>query len=204
MDITCKNCIYAVPNRYSVQGIRCDSGDSDCMAELEIEGIQCAKTCSMFSSTVGDKYGYITNDKALKFILAGRCEFVAISGKTGVKIVYEMKRKQSNRGNGDEFIYYLKTKIDSQMVYAGVIFYDKTTELFKFVQGVKGKVSAFHVNIKSILYILNNFNKGRTTLNLRIYHVGKCGRCGRKLTDEQSILTGLGPTCARLSKTPKN
>ena len=28
-----------------------------------------------------------------------------------------------------------------------------------------------------------------------IYHSGRCGRCGRKLTDPESIRTGLGPVC---------
>ena len=29
-------------------------------------------------------------------------------------------------------------------------------------------------------------------------HSGSCGRCGRELTDPESIKRGLGPTCAEL------
>ncbi len=31
---------------------------------------------------------------------------------------------------------------------------------------------------------------------MQVYHSGKCGKCGRKLTTPESILTGLGPTCS--------
>lgn len=31
-----------------------------------------------------------------------------------------------------------------------------------------------------------------------VYHSGKCGRCGRKLTTPESISRGLGPECCKL------
>ena len=30
----------------------------------------------------------------------------------------------------------------------------------------------------------------------KVQHEGRCGRCGRKLTDPESIETGIGPVCA--------
>jgi hypothetical protein len=32
--------------------------------------------------------------------------------------------------------------------------------------------------------------------NIEFYHLGRCGRCGRKLTDPESINRGLGPKCS--------
>ena len=39
-------------------------------------------------------------------------------------------------------------------------------------------------------------NQGRMPLTLTVFHDGKCGRCGRKLTVPESIQSGLGPVCA--------
>ncbi len=33
--------------------------------------------------------------------------------------------------------------------------------------------------------------------NVEVWHEGRCGRCGRTLTVESSIASGLGPVCAR-------
>jgi hypothetical protein len=34
--------------------------------------------------------------------------------------------------------------------------------------------------------------------NLEIWHEGRCGRCGRKLTVPESIHNGYGPECIHL------
>ena len=34
-----------------------------------------------------------------------------------------------------------------------------------------------------------------------VYHSGTCGRCGRRLTVPESIESGIGPECAKKSKT---
>ena len=202
MGRTCNTCIYCIPNKYSEHGYRCDCGDDDYAAELEIEGVHWAEQCNMYQKVADYNYGYIQNDKALRFILAGRCEFIAVSGNTGVKLEYQLVRKESKRNNS-EFVYFLKTKVNGNMQYAGIIFYNESRKAFVFNRGLKGSLPIDHINIKSILFILNNLNRRNTALNLKIYHLGKCGRCGRKLTTEESILTGLGPTCAKISNIPR-
>lgn len=39
---------------------------------------------------------------------------------------------------------------------------------------------------------------------LHVYHEGRCGRCGRKLTTPESIKRGLGPECVGFVDTFKN
>lgn len=41
-----------------------------------------------------------------------------------------------------------------------------------------------------------------TNAGFNVCHAGKCGRCGRKLTNPESLATGIGPECA--GRTPYN
>lgn len=36
---------------------------------------------------------------------------------------------------------------------------------------------------------------GRMPETLTVWHEGRCGKCGRRLTDPESIASGLGPIC---------
>jgi hypothetical protein len=38
--------------------------------------------------------------------------------------------------------------------------------------------------------------RARIPAALQVWHEGRCGRCGRKLTTPESVLLGLGPVCA--------
>ena len=38
--------------------------------------------------------------------------------------------------------------------------------------------------------------RGRMPAALEVFHEGRCGRCGRKLTTPESVALGLGPECA--------
>lgn len=51
----------------------------------------------------------------------------------------------------------------------------------------------------AIAWVLRNVEQGNFKLldeNVEITHTGSCLRCGRPLTDSDSIGRGLGPTCA--------
>ena len=33
---------------------------------------------------------------------------------------------------------------------------------------------------------------------VKVFHSGKCGKCGKKLTTPESIKSGLGPYCSKV------
>src|ERR1019366_4832357 len=47
-------------------------------------------------------------------------------------------------------------------------------------------------------YLWDRVLRGLLPANLEVWHEGKCGRCGRKLTVPESIERGIGPECERL------
>lgn len=134
----------------------------------------------------------IANNLALEFMLAGKAEFTLLSLKTGAHISYKIIRKESINANSD-YVYFVNVLGKNEM-YAGTLIY-KDNE-YRFYKGKKGNYSADSIEIKSLLFVLNKFTKGKYNLNLEVYHCGRCGRCGRRLTTPESIATGLGPECA--------
>lgn len=144
----------------------------------------------------------LSNDKALPFLLAGKCEFTMVSGKTGISFSYKLSKKESKLETTD-YIYFLNIMENKQSKYAGIIFFDAKDNKFVFRKGKKGQLDNSDVKIKSILYVLNNLFNENYGLNVKIYHIGRCGRCGKKLTTPESILTGLGPECSKLCGIPR-
>ena len=44
-------------------------------------------------------------------------------------------------------------------------------------------------------YFIHHIIKRTLPEQFHVYHSGACGRCGRELTDPESIKLGIGPTC---------
>lgn len=146
--------------------------------------------------------GRIEQNKALQFILAGKCEFILHSTKTNEDFKFEMT-KQQTKENENKFIYFLNTLHGYDKTYAGVIWFNDKTQEFQFSQGKKGQVASKELNIRSLIFVLNKLLKNETVQYLDVFHTGRCGKCGKKLTTPESILTGLGPTCSKRAGVPR-
>lgn len=48
-------------------------------------------------------------------------------------------------------------------------------------------------------WTLDRVVSGKDLKTVRCLHSGRCGRCGRKLLDPESLDRGLGPDCAKMS-----
>lgn len=146
--------------------------------------------------------GKIEQDKALQFILAGKCEFVLHSTKTGEDFKFAMT-KQQTKEDENKYIYFLNTMHGYEKTYAGVVWFDDKAQEFKFSQGKKGQIDNKNLSIRSLIFVLNKLLKEETVQYLDVFHVGRCGKCGKKLTTPESILTGLGPTCSKKAGVPR-
>ena len=79
--------------------------------------------------------------------------------------------------------------------FMGTIF-NKSNPTVKI--GKKSKVPADHVGFKVIDWSLGQVVAGKDLpAGYAIQHNGCCARCGKVLTDPQSIDRGIGPTCAK-------
>ena len=84
--------------------------------------------------------------------------------------------------------------------------YDKQAQFVKnkslfsiFLGGVGSGKSRHNVSDpapRAFQYLLDYMGGKTEAKSLEIWHEGRCGRCGRKLTVPSSIESGIGPECA--------
>jgi hypothetical protein len=128
---------------------------------------------------------------ALEFIFAGNATFTTVSQVTGTRFTFKVRKGQ------DEIAPFFAAVLSgpdngSDFEYLGFIPVQETDNL---IAGRKGKPNA--KSFKALQWVLRALHQGRIPAALEIWHEGRCGACGRKLTVPSSIETGMGPECAR-------
>lgn len=148
----------------------------------------------------------ITNIKELNsFITGGKAEFT-IFQKPNKQAKYKIIKSQNREG-----FYFVhaelsdKQNIDKEsvsngknLVYQGYL-YTSDNIKFRFSPGNKGVSNYNKQSVYALLWVLEHSKSNKFPDAVHIYHHGKCSRCGKKLTDADSLARGLGPTCFKYS-----
>jgi hypothetical protein len=145
----------------------------------------------------------LTKDATLKdstrfrFVIAGKAIFTFKSLETGKKLVFYALKSKIVRQAPVRFIY---VKVDKEWVHIGAIYLNLPGRPFHYSSKSTLRKKDFRViAFEWLWYRLNrnmDFN-GQAEMK----HAGKCGKCGRTLTDEKSVTRGFGPVCwKRVSK----
>ena len=139
----------------------------------------------------------LTNDATLKdstrfrFVTAGKAVFTFKSLESGKRLVFYVMKSSIPRQAPVRFVY---VKVDKAWTYIGAIYLNLTGRPFKYSNKSALRKNEFRVvGFEWLWYRINrnlDFNG-----QAEMIHAGKCGKCGRKLTDEKSIERGFGPTC---------
>lgn len=87
----------------------------------------------------------------------------------------------------DKYLGFIKTVNDST-TYSHVFYLPKGNDRWSELK--KEYASAFGFSFRHIL-------ANRIPDKLQFYHTGRCGYCGRPLTDPESMARGIGPTCLK-------
>lgn len=91
------------------------------------------------------------------------------------------------------YSYFANIKILNGIDYTG-------PHSFEYQFGKKAKVLKEAQGVKVFEWVLSKLISGTLPANVEIWHEGTCCKCGRKLTDPDSIERGLGPECAGIIK----
>ena len=126
-----------------------------------------------------------------KYILAGKATVTIRNPETGIRFTYKVKPP---RGRDDAAIRYVSVlrgrdnTVDYQ--YIGYI----NPQGFHYGGG-RASVSSEAQSFRAFAWFWSNLTSNR----VEVWHEGKCGRCGRKLTSEFAQL-GFGPECIQLMR----
>lgn len=135
----------------------------------------------------------LSKEEVPTFVLAGNATITIESGTSGRHFTYRIKRYE------DKDVYFVHLlrgpNNEDDYSYVGAYYPDRSWfHVAKMWQGIRKDM--YPPSVRAIQFLfdtLYNIND-----NLHVYHEGKCGRCGRKLTTPESILLGYGPECAAL------
>lgn len=125
------------------------------------------------------------------YIMAGNATFTLVSRRTGNRYTYKFRRRTYDSGRELLFASLLSgPDNENSYTYLGVV--DN--------RGVKrtigSRVTASAQSLIVINWFVSQLARGKVSDLLEVWHEGRCGRCGRKLTVPESIQRGLGPHCA--------
>lgn len=128
----------------------------------------------------------IPANTAKTFILAGNALITIKSLKTSKHFTFLIrKKKQADIW----FVSVAYNGNDRYFNYLGCILPDHT-----FTHTKASKVANDATSFKAFNWSWNNLSSDQ----IEILHEGRCGRCGRVLTEPDSIKSGFGPFCRSL------
>lgn len=157
------------------------------------------------------------------FILGGNATFTLRSQKTGSRFTYNVtrvccfncKRDFTGRkaescktcrchlGANSYFVSLLSgSDNERDYTYLGMLVpavrdseTGPGTETWKFIRTARSRVGDEAPSYRAFTWTIGRLMVGVEPDGVEIWHAGKCGICGRKLTVPSSIAIGIGPDC---------
>lgn len=132
------------------------------------------------------KVGQISHEKAFDYILAGKSFVTFLNPQTGNRFTYKVVKHKTD----DVYFVHVLTSPDMYK-YIGLI------KNFNFHYSRKSTIERDSKSVIVFDYVLLNLWQDTLNDRIEIYHDGRCGKCGRQLTDPESVQSGLGPYCRK-------
>jgi hypothetical protein len=130
-----------------------------------------------------------TATDALHFMEAGNATVTLVSKATAARYTFKVRKSD----NGEIHFVSLMNGPDNEQAFAYIGYIRRSVF---FHGGIKAKASADAPSVKAFAWTWKLLQQDIMSPALEIYHEGKCGRCGRKLTVPESVSRGIGPDCS--------
>lgn len=110
-------------------------------------------------------------------------------------------------GDRERFTYRVKKPSSDTPHFVSVLFGPDNSRNYKFIGTIfdgetfrinkkPGAFSADTVSVALFEMVFAGLVKNEIPQGVEIWHAGRCGCCGKPLTDPDSIAAGIGPVCA--------
>jgi hypothetical protein len=129
-----------------------------------------------------------------QFVLGGKAILTLLNTETGNRRTYSIWRSK----NGS---FYVSTRGDAEAIKKDHKGWSKVgwipdTDKPRFVHTRYSEVNKTSMAFRGFEWLWRKIVKGDGLPPMMVvYHEGHCGRCGRSLTDPESIDRGFGPEC---------
>jgi hypothetical protein len=140
------------------------------------------------------------------FLLAGHALFTIVSKRTGARKTFKVEQAKGEEKKGLFFVKLLVGPSNTQdYKFLGSLYVKTARDAaadFASHPALGWKLNKQNWGVESsaaVEWIVKHLNTVQDTDLLdhaEIWHEGRCGKCGRVLTDPTSISSGLGPVCA--------
>jgi hypothetical protein len=137
-----------------------------------------------------------TADAVRDFALAGNATLTLLSRATGVRFTYKIRQPEEHKPHFVGLLRGADNENDFQFI--GTIFKGPHLFGYSYKPGRNSRVSGDAPSAKAFAWFWKKLRSNALPDSLEVWHEGRCGRCGRKLTVPESIESGFGPECASI------
>jgi hypothetical protein len=130
-----------------------------------------------------------TPEEISLFMFAGNATLTLRSAKTGQRFTYKVQEDEK-----DPALFWVKVLVgpDNWTNYKSL----GRIKAGEYIRNRNSGIGEDAPSARAFAWFAGNLLRNVVREELEVYHEGKCGACGRKLTVPESILTGLGPECS--------
>lgn len=145
----------------------------------------------------GKKLG---QEEMLRFILAGESTFTIRNTETGNRFTYRVRDIHRADSTATRDLWWVKvlTGADNDNAYRFIGSIFPTEGPFIYKHSSKAKVAETAPSVVAFKWFLRMLQTTALPENVEMFHMGRCGRCGKTLTVPESIEAGYGPECVQL------
>lgn len=131
--------------------------------------------------------------RTVRYMLAGNAYVTFQSEKTGVHLTYHVEAADQSSNPHARVSHFVKVlTAPDHYEYLGCVY-----ESRHYRHGRKSRIGVDAKSEKAFAWVWSKLTAGHMPTTLEVFHEGRCGRCGRRLTTPKSIETGLGPECEK-------
>jgi hypothetical protein len=155
----------------------------------------------------------VSFDDVVSYVLGGNSIFTIVSRRTSARFTFKVRKAPPKSGVEDatrpwwvSVLARSDNSAEESYTFLGGIKADAVSEPPMFWLSPKSPIAMSAQSARVALWFFGALlHRDRAVTGLlesgalEVWHEGRCGRCGRRLTVPKSIETGLGPECASRS-----
>jgi hypothetical protein len=133
----------------------------------------------------------LLGDDISKFVFGGNATFTVVNTDTNKWFTFKVRQP---KGNKDVSFVSVLTGSENGTSYSFLGTFFSKGQVYR--RSKKSSIGSDAQSAKVISWFFKTFiNNEEKYPTVQVFHDGKCGACGRKLTTPQSVKSGLGPVC---------